>query len=102
LTVLEDILADLDYLYDVEFGFAEVIAATGGDFVGIFDNEYLLADSGSTIAARSAVPVMRTRDADARAEGAVVTIRGTGYTVSEPMPDGYGETTHKLRTAPGS
>ena len=97
MTVLEDIAADLDILYDVEFGFAETLTATGGDFIGIFDNEYLLADTGASIGVRSAEPVMRSRDADALGEGETVTIRGTAYTVAEPMPDGYGETIHKLR-----
>jgi len=95
-TVLEDIGTDLDILYDVDFGFAETMSGPAGSFVGIFDNAYYLAE-GAAIGVRSAAPGLRTRDADAIVEGATVTIRTIDYTVTEPQPDGYGETIHSLR-----
>ena len=96
-TVLEDTATDLAILYDVDFGFAETVTGPGGAIIGIFDNAYYLAD-GAEIGVRSAVPMLRTRDADAMAEGDTVTIRTIAYTVTEPQPDGYGETIHLLRT----
>lgn len=98
-TVLEDIATDLDDLYDLDFGFAIEVTGPGGDIVALFSNEYLEADAGASIGVRSALPELRTRDADAIAEGATVTIPkgGTDYVVTEPQPDGYGETIHRLR-----
>ena len=95
-TVLQDIAADLDIIYDVDFGFCQTVTGPSGDFLGVFDNEYYFADAG-TNGVRSAVPVLRSRDADALDEGDSVTIGGVAYTVTVPEPDGYGETIHRLR-----
>jgi hypothetical protein len=95
-TVLEDIEADLAIVYDADFGFVESVTGPGGAILGVFDNAYFLAE-GATIGVRSTTPALRTRDADAMAEGAPVTIRSNDYTVTEPQPDGFGETIHLLR-----
>lgn len=102
MTVLEDILDDLDEVYDLEFGEAIEVTGPSGDFAGIFSKEYLEADPGLTIGVRSSIPELRTRDADALAEGASVVIPkgGTTYYVTEPQPNGYGETIHRLRLNP--
>lgn len=96
-TVLQDITADLDIIYDADFGFCESVTGPSGVFLGVFDEAYYLAEPGTSIGVRSSVPVLRSRDADALAEGDAVTIRGTSYTVTEPQPDSFGETIHLLR-----
>lgn len=95
-TLLAQIADDLGGIYDAVHGFAEVCASGGSDFLGVFSRGYFDADVGGTVSGMSSVPLLRTRDADAIAKGASVTIRGVAYTVVEVMPDGYGETIHRL------
>ncbi len=91
---------DIDVMYDVDIGFAEVVTTQTGTILGIFDDEYIEGDPGSTMAVMSSVPTLRTRDADALGQGDLVTVRASGYFVAEVEPDGNGETIHKLhRTA---
>jgi hypothetical protein len=95
-TLLEQITADLDGKYDATFGFAESVTGPAGAFLGIFSNEYLEA-AGGFVGASSSAPVLRSRNADALAKGAAVTIRSVGYVVVEVQPNGYGETLHRLQ-----
>lgn len=97
MSVRDDIAADLDSLYDVVFGFAEIVNTADRHFPGIFSAEYYFADAGGSVGVRSASPALRTQDEHALEEGDIVYIRGNQYTVIEPRPDGYGETVHGLR-----
>lgn len=98
-TLLEQIEADLDSLYDATFGFAETCTGPSGDFLGVFSHEYYQADTGGPVLTSSALPVLRTRAVDSLGQGDAVTVRGNGYTVAEVKPDGYGEVLHRLRAA---
>lgn len=98
-TLREVISADLTWKYNTTYGFAETVTGPGGAIAGIFGNEYYQADAGGSVIASSALPTLRTRDADAMAQGDSVTIRSVVYLVSEVKPDGFGETVHRLRLA---
>lgn len=98
-TLREVISGDLTWKYDTTYGFAEDVTGPVGTIAGIFSNEYYQAGAGGEVIASSALPVLRTRTADAMAQGAAVTVRSVGYLVSEAKPDGYGETIHRLRLA---
>lgn len=98
-TLLEQISADLAGKYDLTHSFAESVTGPSGALAGIFSNEYLQADAGGFVGASSSVPTLRTRDADAMAKGAAVTIRSASYVVVEVQPNGYGETIHRLQKA---
>lgn len=98
-TLLEQIDEDLAFKYDATFGFAESVTGPAGVFLGIFSNEYYQSDAGGSVIASSALPVLRSRDADALTQGQQVTIRSVAYLVSEVKPNGYGETLHRLRLA---
>ena len=98
-TLLEQISADLAGKYDAMFGFAETVTGPSGNFLAIFSNEYFQADAGGYVGASSSSPVLRSRDADAMTRGAAVTIRTAPYVVVEVMPNGYGETIHRLQKA---
>jgi len=98
VSVRDDIAADLDSLYDVVFGFAEIVNTADRHFPGIFSAEYYFADAGGSVGVRATSPALRTQDEHALEEGEVVTIRGTEYVVTVPEADGYGETIHRLRT----
>ena len=97
-TLLEQITADLAGKYDATFGFAESVTGPSGAILGIFGNEYYQSEGGSVIVS-SASPVLRTRDANAIAQGQTVTIRSVAYTVAEVQPNGYGETIHRLHVS---
>lgn len=97
-TLREVISTDLAWKYDTTYGFAEDVTGPSGTIQGVFSNEYYQAD-GASVYASSALPTLRTRDAQALAQGATVTIRSVNYLVSEAKPDGYGETIHRLRLA---
>jgi hypothetical protein len=96
-TLLQQISADLATYYDASRTFAESVTGPSGVLLGIFSREYLQADAGGFVPASSSAPVLRTRDADAMAKGANVTIRGTTYVVVEVQPNGYDETIHRLQ-----
>lgn len=98
-TLLAQITDDLAFQYDATFGFCESMTGPSGAFLGIFGNEYYQSDAGGSVIASGALPVMRCRDADALDQGDTVTIRSVNYTVAEVKPDGFGETTHRLRLA---
>lgn len=85
--------------YDTEGGFAESVTGPSGAIVGIFTDEYLELDADGSVIATGSAPTLRTLEADAIAAGATVTIRAVDYTVIEVMPNGYGETIHRLREA---
>jgi hypothetical protein len=96
-TLLEQITEDLGSKYDATFGFAESVTGPSGAFLGIFSNEYFQSDAGGYVGASSSVPFLRSRDANAMAKGATVTIRSASYVVVEVLPNGYGETIHRLQ-----
>lgn len=98
-TLLAQITADLGAKYDAVFGFAESVTGPSGALLGVFSNEYYQADAGGFVGASSTTPVLRTRDADAMAKGSSVTVRAVAYVVAEVMPNGYGETLHRLQKA---
>lgn len=98
-TLLEQISADLDSLYDATFGFAESVTGPSGAFLAVFSNEYYQGDAGGSVVISTSLPVMRCRDADALDQGDTVTIRAVSYVVAEAKPDGYGETIHRLQAA---
>jgi len=89
--------ADIDYMYDVVYGWAETVTATGGNVLGILGNEYFDADAGGTVTMDTQDPFIRVRDADAFARGTAVTVRSVNYTITTVEPDGEGETVHQLR-----
>jgi len=99
MTFLEDIDDDLDSLYDPDFGFAERVETADGYIIGIFESPYYEGDPGTFVGVRTSTPALRTRTKDELAESDEIIIRGTRYTVVEPMPNGYGETIHMLRLA---
>jgi hypothetical protein len=99
VTLLASIADDLAWKYNATYGFAETVTGPAGDVLGIFSNEYYQADAGGSVIASSALPVVRTRDADAMEQGDSVTIRTIAYVVAEAKPDGYGETIHRLQVA---
>lgn len=94
-TLLEQIDDDLDGKYDATFGFAESVTGPSGALLGIFSSGYYQTEGGTVIVS-SSQPELRTRDANAMAQGATVTIRSVAYTVIEVQPNGYGETIHRL------
>lgn len=98
-SLLEQIDDDVDGQYDPVFGFAESVTGPSGAILGIFDNEYYQSDAGGSVLLSSALPVLRTRDADAVAQGGAITIRGVDYVVAEVKPNGFGETIHRLQLA---
>ncbi len=98
-TLLQQISADLDSLYDATFGFAESVTGPSGAFLAVFGNEYYQGDAGGSVIVSSSIPVMRCRDADALDQGDTVTIRTVAYVVAEVKPDGFGETIHRLQVA---
>lgn len=98
-SLLEVITADLAWKYSTTHGHAETVTGPSGALVGIFGNEYYPDEAGGSVIVSSALPTLRTRDADAMAQGDTVTIRSVAYLVSEVKPDGFGETVHRLRLA---
>jgi hypothetical protein len=96
----EIIDADLTWKYSTTHGFAETVTGPSGAVVGIFSKPYYQAGDGSVIAS-SSQPELRTKDADAMEQGDTVTIRSVNYLVSEVMPNGFGETIHRLRLSAG-
>lgn len=95
----EVIDADLAWEYDTSYAYAETVTGPSGAIAGIFGNEYYQAEAGGSVIVSSARPTLRTRDADALAQGDTVTIRTVAYLVSEVEPNGFGETLHRLRLA---
>lgn len=98
-TLLAQISADVDGHYALGPTFAETVTGPSGDIAAIFSNEPQLSDAGGYVSASSSVPMLRTRNGDAMAKGAAVTIRGASYIVVEVMPDGFDETKHRLQKA---
>lgn len=86
-------------MYSSTHGYAESVTGPSGAILGIFGNEYYQGDAGGSVVVSAALPVLRTRDADALDQGDAVTIRSVNYLVSEVKTDGFGETIHRLRLA---
>lgn len=85
-----------EYFVEDEFAVrAGVALANGGtyDILGIFDKSYTEAPVG-TIGIESTTPAFLTADAwiEPLAEGDILTIEETPYTVTDLQPDGTGHT----------
>ena len=78
--------------------FANATATIGGvEIDGIFRNGY--GEAMGFIGGSNPQITCASADVAGVAEGATVTIGGTGYTVAETHPDGTGITVLKLETA---
>lgn len=97
-TLLGQAAEDIVNRYDSTFGFAEEVTGPSGGFLAVVSIEYQSIDGG-LVDISSGAPVFRCRDADSLAKGAAVTVRSVAYLVVEVMPNGRGETIHRLQRA---
>lgn len=95
----EQMLADIDRMYDPVLGFAETVQGPLGPVLGVFDHEYLEADPGGSVMYQTRQAMLRTRAPDTIPQGETVVVRDREYRVAEVMPDGAGETRHRLALA---
>ncbi len=65
---------------------------------GIFDNAYQLDELTGGVAGSAPVFVLASSDVPANVAGLSLIVNGSTYKVVEPMPDGTGMTTLRLRT----
>lgn len=98
-TLLGHIAADLDWMYDVTYGHAKTVTGPAGAIAALVGADFYAADPGATLTVASSQPTLRTREADAIARGATVTIDTIAYVVIERRPNGYGEVIHALQAA---
>ena len=89
---------DLTAFFDVASGFAVAATLGGVAVTGIFDNGYLVQDFGGDIAATGPTFTLPSASVPGSVVGMALVVNATTYKVAEPVADGTGITTLRLRT----
>ena len=88
---------DLTAFFDVTSGFAVAATLAGVAVTGIFDNGYLVQDLGDGVGATGPTFTLPSSQVPSVSVGLALVVNATTYKVVEPVADGTGITTLRLR-----
>lgn len=91
MSLKDDLINDLDEIFELNEFAVSVVLSTGNKIAGIFDDEYRGVNlQGGDIRTTSPQVLCKVADVEDVSLGALITINSKNYTVIERQPDGTG------------